>query len=326
LVKNKQNMYGYLSIEQPCVDTLFEAKNDETEITWELAQVLADKGFKKLADYYRIECCDPYNGNQPTNAEEFGINVVKIFSQPAWDPSAAAAGDDIKKWADFIKTGVWNSDRVTYKKHYSDFGTKTGKFEFYSETLREILLDHCNDYKTDVNSLMEACDYEARDGLAFVPHYESPKRAGDEDEYPYIFSDHRSRLNREGRSANTTWYQEFKDSDPGDEAWEDVLKINPKDMEKLGLVDGDTVRVQSETGDVTTTAKGWEGTREGVVVKCYGQGHWAYGSVAAKDYAKAKPRGANNNEILVAQWEHLSSSTARHGGNTRVKITKVKEA
>ena len=38
-----------------------------------------------------------------------------------------------------------------------------------------------------------------------------------------------SRLNREGRSANCPWYYDFKDVDPGDEAWEDVAKINPAD-------------------------------------------------------------------------------------------------
>lgn len=323
-VKNKQNLYGYLSIEQPCVETLFEARNDETEIAWALAEKLKDKGWSKLYDYYSIECHDPYGGNRPTNAEEFGQAVVKIFTQPAWDPSAAAGGDDIKKWSDFLKNGVWNSDRLTYKKHWSDFGTATGKFEFYSETLKEILEEHCSNYKTDVNSLMEACNYQARDGLAFVPHYEEPLRHGDEAEYPFIFSEHRSRLNREGRSANTTWYQEFKDADPGDAAWDDVLKVNPVDMEKLGLSDGDEVELSSPSGTVNVRVRGWQGTRPGVVVKCYGQGHWAYGNVAASDYAEAKPRGGNNNEILPAEWERLSSSTARHGGVTRVKIEKAR--
>ena len=122
--------------------------------------------------------------------------MVKIFTQPAWDPAFAAGGDDLKKWADFLKNGVWNSDRMTYKKHYSDFGTKTGKFEFYSETLKEVLQGHVDRYKRSVNELMEACNYQARDGRAFVPHYEEPYRNGDPDEFPLIFSEHRSRAAR----------------------------------------------------------------------------------------------------------------------------------
>lgn len=324
-VKNKMNLYAYLSIEQPCVKALFEAKSDETEIAWDLALKLKEKGFSKLYDYYHIECCDPYNGNQPENADEFGENVVKIFTAPAWDPREKAGGDDIKKWNDFLKNGVWNSDRMTYKKHYNDFGTKTGKFEFFSHTLKQALEEHVSNYKSTVNELMEACNYQARDGLAFVPHYEEPYREGNEEQYPFIFCENRSRLNREGRSANCTWYQEFKDADPGDEAWDDVLKINPQDMDALGLKDGDKIRVSSPTGTVEVSAKSWEGTRPGVVHKTYGQGHWAYGNIAAEDYAKARPRGGNNNELICAQWEHLSSSAAFHGGNTRVKIEKIKE-
>ena len=52
---------------------------------------------------------------------------------------------------------------------------------------------------------------------------------GDPKEYPFVFVDHKSRLNREGRSANCPWYYDFKDLDPGDEAWDDVAKINPVD-------------------------------------------------------------------------------------------------
>ena len=102
-----------------------------------------------------------------------------------------------------------------------------------------------------------------------------------------------------------------------------MLKINPSDMQDLGLKDGDTIEVTSPQGSITVHAKGWEGTRPGVVYKCYGQGHWAYGHIAAADYANAKPRGGNNNEILPCDWERLSGSTARHGGLTRVSIKKV---
>ena len=94
-------------------------------------------------------------------------------------------------------------------------------------------------------------------------------------------------------------------------------------MKELGLKDGDTIEVESVQGKITVKAKGWEGTRPGVVIKCYGQGHWAFGHVAAADYAKAKPRGGNNNEILPVAYDRISGNTARHGGFARVKIKKV---
>ena len=99
--------------------------------------------------------------------------------------------------------------------------------------------------------------------------------------------------------------------------------MNPVDGARLGLKTGDTVRITSMAGSIVTQLKLWEGLRPGTVAKCYGQGHWAYGRVAAKDFAKGIPNGGNNNEILVDDYDRLSGATARNGGFTGVKIVKV---
>ena len=170
---------------------------------------------------------------------------------------------------------------------------------------------------------MSATNYLATGELAFVPHFEPALRWGDEQEYPLVFFEHRSRLNREGRSANCTWYHEHKNADPGDENWDDVLKMNPVDARKMGLTNREMVRVISSTGEMTVRLKLWEGVRPGTVAKCYGQGHWAYGRIAAADFKNRIPRGGNNNAILPAEYERLSGSTARHGGVARVKVLRA---
>ena len=104
---------------------------------------------------------------------------------------------------------------------------------------------------------------------------------------------------------------------------QDTLKINPADAGKLGIKDGDKVRITSEGGSGIVTAHLWEGVRPGTVAKSYGQGHWAYGKVAAKDYAKAEERGFNNNTIIPWDIDRLSGSNARNGGQAVVKIEKV---
>jgi anaerobic selenocysteine-containing dehydrogenase len=80
------------------------------------------------------------------------------------------------------------------------------------------------------------------------------------------------------------------------------------------------VRVVSTTGEITVRLKLWEGVRPGTVAKCYGQGHWAYGRIAAADFQRRIPRGGNNNVILPAEYDRLSGSTARHGGVARVRV------
>ena len=134
--------------------------------------------------------------------------------------------------------------------------------------------------------------------------------------------DFKSRLNREGRSANCTWYHEFKKVDVGERSWDDVVQINPGDAVKLGIRDGDRVRLESVADSITTTAKHSEGVRPGTLVKSYGQGHWAYGRVAS-DYRNARPRGGNSNLLMPDDYERLSGSTVRNGGFTGVNITKI---
>lgn len=322
-VSSKQNMHSFVSIQQPMVKRIWDVKADETEIAWLLAEKLAQRGFSNILDYYKNEFIDPETAKKPTTAEEFALYAVKYATHPVWDPKAEKKGDKMSSWDEFVEKGVWNTTRVGYKKNWDEFGTKTGKFEFYSETLKGFLTEHAEKHEVSLDKVMEVIKYNARGELAFVPHYEEPLRHGDENEFPLVFTEHRSRLNREGRSANTTWYQEFKDADPGDEAWADVIKINPIDCKKYGLKNGDKVKVTSVQGEIIVNVKEWEGTRPGVAVKCYGQGHWAYGSIASEDYKKRQPRGGNNNEIIPCDYEHISAATARHGGLARIKVERI---
>ena len=324
-VKNKQNLHSYVSLEQPMVRKVADSKADETEVMWLLAEKLAERGFDNLLRYYKESYPDPETGAQPANAEEFALFAVKAMTRECWDATHenyGKNGDKLNGWADFVEKGVWNSKRYTYEARIDKFKTETGKFEFYSETLKKALTGHAEKHGVDVDAVMAATNYEARGERAFVPHFEPALRHGDEAAYPFIFFEHRSRLNREGRSQNCTWYQAHKNADPGDENWDDVLKMNPADGARLGLSTGEKVKVTSTSGSITVTLKLWEGVRPGTVAKCYGQGHWAMGRVATLAFGTT-PRGGNNNDIHFPEFERLSGSTARHGGASRVKIERA---
>jgi anaerobic selenocysteine-containing dehydrogenase len=322
-LKSHQNLYGYATLNERMLEPMWDVRQDETEIPWMLADKLAEKGFDNLQRYFREAFTDPESGQRPTDGQEFTLTALKLLTRPCWDashPSYGKYGERLSGWDDFVAKGVWNTHRHPYKKTWGAFKTKTTKFEFYSETLEQALAAHAEKHGTTIDAVLEASHYEARGELAFVPHFEPALRWGDESEYPLIFFEHRSRLNREGRSANCSWYQAHKNADPGDENWDDVLKMNPADAGPLGLEDRQMVRVVSPVGEITVRLKLWEGVRPGTVAKCYGQGHWAYGRVAASDFRARMPRGGNNNLILPAEYERLSGSTARHGGVVRVRV------
>lgn len=326
VVTNMGNAHGFATIQQPAGKRLWDVKQEETEVVWLLAEKLRNKGFPNLFDYLSKEFKDPETGKTPSNEKEFTEIAAKISSAPMWMPKEPLKGDKIAGWAEFKQKGMYNSQPYTFKRGWGGkFNTATKKFEFYSETMKKGLADHATKHQTTIDDILAVSGYVARGDLAFVPHYEPPKRHGSLKDYPFDFIDYKSRLNREGRSANLTWYQEFKKVDPGDVSWDDVLKMNPADAKKLKLKNGDTVRVSSPAGSMVTKLKLWAGVRPGTVTKCYGQGHWAYGRFAAQSYAKAIPRGGNNNEILVDDYDRLSGSTARNGGFTGVKVEKLEK-
>ena len=247
IVTNMGNGVGYASIQQGAVKRLWDVKQEETEVVWLLAEKLKAKGFPNLFDYYAKEFKDPETGKLPTNALEFSEVAAKISSASLWMPKEPLKGDaKLEGWADFRKKGIFSGAKYSLKKGWGGkFTTATKKFEFYSETLKKGLLEHAKKFDTTPDDILTVTGYVARGELAFVPHYEPPKRHGSVAEYPFDFIDYKSRLNREGRSANLTWYQEFKKVDPGDVSWDDVVKMNPTDGVKLGLKTGDMVKITS---------------------------------------------------------------------------------
>jgi anaerobic selenocysteine-containing dehydrogenase len=317
-VKVHGNGYRHVTLNQPVIEPVWDVKTDETEIPWLLAEKLAEKGFDNLLRHYK-EYKDPETGKAPENDGEFALYALKHATHKLWDPAKYQAGDKFNGWEDFRSTGVWNSAPYPFKKRWGNMKTKTKKFEFYSETLKEALKKHAEKHNTTIDDILSTCNYQARGEKAFIPHYEEPFAYGDKNDL--VLVDYKSRLNREGRSANCLWYQELKDLDPGDEAWDDVAKINPLDAAKLRIQSGDKIKLQSPTGLIECTAKVWEGVRPGTVAKCYGQGHWAYGKIAAKEFG-VTPRGGNNNDLIPADYDRLSGSTAFYGV-VNVKITKA---
>ena len=320
VISNAGNGYGTVGIQQPMVK-VGDSRQDESEIPWLFAEALARKGFSAPLDYLKNEFADPETGARPTNGDELGRIMVKMATRPLWDPDQYVGGDRFSGWDEFFKTGVWNSDRYEFRSKWGNMGTKTGNFEFYSETLKAALEGHAEKHDVDVDKVLEVCNYEARGELAFVPHYESPRRFGDELEYPMLFVDQKHKLNREGRGCNHYWYTAERDTEPGDIKFEDAAKFNPIDARKLGIGTGDDIRITSPVGSITCKVNVWEGVRPGCVVKSFGLGHWAYGRHVAKEFGKTAI-GGNNNELMPRDFDRLSGSSVFYG-QIGVRVEKI---
>ncbi len=322
--KTKANRFATCTLLQPVIEPVWDVIADESEFPFLIAEKLKERGFANLYDCLVEMYKDPETGRKAKNSKDFTVYALKYYTAPLWDGKKNTHGDKINGWADMLKRGMWNSSAYKYKSHWgSKFKTVTKKFEFYSETLKKALSGHAKKHNVDVDKVLEVCNYTAKGELAFVPHHEPPLRYGSKNDYPLLFIDYKSRLNREGRSQNCPWYYEFKHVDPGDVGGQDTLRINPIDAKKMRIKDGDAIKISSVSGSGECVAHLWEGVRPGTVSKSYGQGHWAYGNIAAADFDKAVARGVNNNTIIPWALERLSGSNARNGGHAAVRIEKI---
>ena len=274
-------------------------------------------------------CCDttrqykdPETGKEPTNEKEFALYALKFATQNLWDPAKYKGGDKFSGWEEFSQDRCLEFGPVSLPQALGQDENQDRHVRVLQRNPEGGPGKACRKAQHHRRSTSWRSAF-TRPGVnrRLFPIMKNLTRPGIQRNIRSSSSITNPRLNREGRSANCTWYYDFKDLDPGDETWDDVAKINPLDGKKLGINNGDRIRLTSPTGNIECTAKLWEGVRPGTVAKCYGQGHWAYGRLAAKEFGKV-PRGGNNNDLIPAVYDRLSGSTVRHAG-TRVKIEKI---
>lgn len=316
IVNSQGNLYAEAGLQQPLTNRYFDARTDETEISYMLAEKLAEKGFPNLLNYFREKFKDPETNQMPNTPEEFELFVTKATSLPRWQSLPGG-------WQEYLQKGVARRGPFVFKQKWGgNFPTVSKYFEFYSIKLKQALETHANKFGVSVDYVLEQCDYVARGELAFVPHYEPALRYGDPIQYPFLLIDVKSLLNREGRSANHPWYHMFKTLDMEDIKWDDCIKINPQDAARLNITDGMMVRIKSTVGSFMVRARVWEGVQPGTIAKTFGLGHWAYGRFGS-NYSSFQPKGVNNNSLMKDAYDRLSGSTCRNGGFMRVKIERV---
>jgi anaerobic selenocysteine-containing dehydrogenase len=81
------------------------------------------------------------------------------------------------------------------------------------------------------------------------------------------------------------------------DAW---VELSAKDAERLGISEGDVLRVSSPRGSVELPAR-VKGFREGVVFVPFHYGYWDVGDEAGPD---GRPRAAN--ELTMTIWDPVS--------------------
>jgi anaerobic selenocysteine-containing dehydrogenase len=147
-----------------------------------------------------------------------------------------------------------------------------------------------------------------------VPQLSDAVFQGGAGEFPYYFQPYPSLQFGDGSGAHLPWMQELPD--PASSAmWGLPVEIDPQSAAKLGLANGQTVRLVSPQGSIEAAVYVHPGAIPGVLSMAIGQGHKHYGRFASG-------QGANPLEIAAPVFEAQSGAFAF--GATRVRIEKLR--
>jgi anaerobic selenocysteine-containing dehydrogenase len=215
-------------------------------------------------------------------------------------------------WHELTSQSVWHDAPYSFGQWGRVFNTPSGKFEFYSQTLRS-RLNKLN-AEGSLDNLLQDLGISARGDEAFMPHYEAPRQIGELYEYPFTLNTYKLMAHAEGRGANSPWLQE-KIGLHIKRQWKMWVEINPEIAAQLSIVDGDWVWVESPNQQrIKLQAALYAGTRPDTVNIPFEQGHRAYGRWA-------EGRGENPNWLVSNENETLSGIAAWSA--TRVKVYKA---
>jgi anaerobic selenocysteine-containing dehydrogenase len=206
-------------------------------------------------------------------------------------------------WRTLVERGVWAGAPYTFGRWEEALATPSRRFQFHLVGLEEAL--------SEPGVSAEDLGLEAQGGTLSIPHYESPRYAGDAEEYPLHLVPYRVVADAGCRAPNAPLLWEMYGLHLK-EMWHNWVEIHPETAHRLGIRDGDQVWVESPQGRIRLKARLYEGAMPDAVNIPMGGGHTAGGRWAAQ------VGGGNVADLIVPQTDPLSGAVAWCG--TRVKI------
>jgi anaerobic selenocysteine-containing dehydrogenase len=145
-------------------------------------------------------------------------------------------------------------------------------------------------------------------------HLVAPQFQGDAGQYPFFLHLYVSSLLSDGRGANLPWLQASPDPLTTG-SWQTLVEINPATAQKIGVVDGEVVKVSSPYGEIEGYIYTYPAMRPDTLAIATGQGHIDYGRYASQ-------HGSNPLLLVGAQpaWASVRVNVTSTGRKVKLSI------
>ncbi len=289
--------YRVLGLRQPVVAPQYDTMHSGDALI-KIAQAMGGAPAKAFpwADFpaaMRESVSGVYESRRGSIVEEFtgDKSWTAVLEERGWWSPTYKSFDDF--WAQLKDKGGWWDPIYYFGDRQRIFSNPSGKFEFYSLTLRQKL--------------------GGPEDVACLPHFEPPKFNGADKDYPFILNVVRLMPQAGSRDANLPFLQEIIGPHVS-MRWESWVEMNPLTARSLGVGDGDLVWVESSVGKIKAPVRFYAGAMPSVVNMPANMGHTAYGRWA-------REIGVNPMDVVVGEVDRQTGENAIDA--TRVRISKA---
>jgi anaerobic selenocysteine-containing dehydrogenase len=233
--------------------------------------------------------------------------LLRFRMQGLFEAGGSIQADSFDQfWGELLERGVWFGAPYAFGQWERVLATSSGRFQFRLARLEEKL--------SGLGVGAADLGLEAQGDALTLPHYESPRYAGDAKEYPLHLVPYRVIADAGCRAPNAPLLWELYGLHLK-EMWQSWVELHPETAHRLGISDGDQVWVESPQGRIRLKARLYEGAMQDVVNIPMGGGHTAGGRWASQ------VGGGNVAELVVPHTDPLSGTAAWCG--TRVRVYKA---
>lgn len=310
--------FSHISIQNPVVDKLYDTRQ-----TGDVLIDISKRIGGTVASSFPQDTYGEIIKKRIEGVYEAGTGaVVSEGVQRLWMDYLRQRGWHVGRYSSFgefwdllIERGGWWNPIREKTRARNLFNTPSGKFEFFSQRLKQILDKKSDsmrqeDEKVRYELLLNRLNISARGDTVFLPHHDPVQYDHDSPVHLITF---RMLADSEGQGA----YLPIQGEMYGYSSrvhWQSWVEIHPDTAANSSIIDGDFVWIESSVGKVKVKAKICPGIMPGVVAIPYGLGHLSNGRYA-------KGRGVNPNLVIRNLYDMISGRLALDG--TKVRISKA---
>ncbi|MCK5032567.1 MAG: molybdopterin-dependent oxidoreductase, partial [Calditrichia bacterium] len=310
--------FTHVGIQQPVVEPFYNTRHS-VDILTELAAgiggiVASSFSFQTFREEIQYRMKGVYKSGEGAVVSE-GVkgSWLEYLQQRGWHIGRYDSFQEF--WELLLENGGWWNPIRKRKDRNQIFKTPSGKFEFYSQTLKKTidsLIEKVGEKKSpqSLELVLNSLNIKARGDTVFLPHHETVPFNED---MPLYLTTFQLLTNRDGHASNQPLMQEMFGYQLR-QYWRSWVEIHPETASHYGISDGDWIWVESTIGSLKVQAKIHPGIMPNMVSIPFGLGHTSFGRYA-------KGHGINPNSILQNIYDLINGKPALQA--TKVKISRV---